>query len=343
MHAFELDPTIRLGTVFEVSGTSIKIALNREIDELTRLHRGQLYAVGTIGSMIKIHVGRQLLFAVIHTLRLQTEEEASALQVLQSESRVMEAEVIGEGSWDAKNQKLHFSRGLSSSALPMQDVYLLTIEETECVYGSGVQIDEQVECFVPIGHYVGTNFVECRANIDKMFGHHCAVLGSTGTGKSSAVAAILKSVLEHKVADREVRPNIILIDPHGEYRQALGDRCVVYRAYNPLGQTLDEGRELRLPYWLMTSEEFRSLVVGKTEFEATSQSNTVYKALAHARMVQAGLIEPAQKDVNNTPEGKHPQDAILRPNVHECQIASFDRDKPIPFSLLEFRRHIEWR
>ena len=93
----------------------------------------------------------------------------------------------------------------------------------------------------------------------------------------------------------------------------------------------------------MTSDEFRSLVVGKTEFEATSQANTVYKALAHARMVEANLIEAAQEDISNTPAGRHPQEPILLAGKTEDQIAEFDRDKPLPFSLEEFRKHIEWR
>lgn len=140
-----------------------------------------------------------------------------------------------------------------------------------------------------------------------------------------------------------MHPRIILIDPHGEYGRAFGDRCCIYRAYSPLGQDGEPGEELRLPYWLMISDEFRSLVVGKTEFEATSQANTVYKALAHARMAGAGLIEEAQEDISNTPAGRHPQDPILKPRITEAQIADFDRDKPIPFSLEEFKRHIEWR
>ena len=93
----------------------------------------------------------------------------------------------------------------------------------------------------------------------------------------------------------------------------------------------------------MTSDEFRSLVVGKTEFEATSQANTVYKALAHARMAKAKLVEAAQGDIGNTPAGRHPQEPILLAGTTEEQIAVFDRDKPLPFSLEEFKRHIEWR
>ena len=43
----------------------------------------------------------------------------------------------------------------------------------------------------------------------------------------------------------------------------------------------------------MSAEEFQLLVIGKTEFEATSQHNIIYKALTHARMVAAGLVDPA--------------------------------------------------
>ena len=345
MQPFEVDTALRIGTVFEVSGSSLKAALSPGLDELSRLHRGRVYAIGRIGSLIKIHVGRRLLFGTIRALRLQTEEEAAAVAALQTERRVLEADLVGEGQWDSDEQQLTFLRGLSTSALPMQEIYLLTDEETRHVYGSVERAREgRVENRVAIGDYVGPRPVECRADIDKMFGQHCSVLGSTGSGKSSAVAAILRSVLEHQLEDRAMHPRVILIDPHGEYGRAFGDRCCIYRAYNPLRRDDDEyGEELCLPYWLMTSDEFRSLVVGKTEFEATSQANTVYKALAHARMVEAHLIEAAQEDTSNTPAGRHPQDPILLAGKTEGQIAEFDRDKPLPFSLEEFKKHIEWR
>jgi hypothetical protein len=181
--------------------------------------------------------------------------------------------------------------------------------------------------------------------MDKLFGHHCAILGSTGSGKSSAVAAVIHSILEHHCRpDEGTRPCIILIDPHGEYASAFGNRAKVFRAYDALGNDPDAASTLKLPYWLMSSDEFRSLVIGKTEFEATSQANTIYKALAHARMVGAGLARSAAGGIPaDLPAGQHPEQPMPMAGVNEDQLVSFDRDKPRPFTLSEFEIHIRER
>jgi len=345
--AFSLDPNLEIGTIFEVSGTSIKVALQRGLDELTRLYRGRIHTVGEIGSLVRVRFGRRLLFASVRSLRLQTEEEAAALSAtVDTERRVLEADLIGEGMWDADAGHLEFQRGITGSALPMQKVHLLTGDEMQLVYDALEKSRGTDATFVSIGYYIGATRIPVRADIDRMFGHHCAILGSTGAGKSSAVAAVLRSILEAEpeiVSGPSMAPRIVLVDPHGEYGRAFAEEAVVYRAYDALGHADEPGEELRLPYWLMSSDEFRSLIVGKGEFEATSQANTVYKALAHARMVGAGLIKPAAEDTKDTPDGRHPQDPIRADGVSEEQIASYDRDRPVVFSLAEFERHIRWR
>ena len=92
------------------------------------------------------------------------------------------------------------------------------------------------------------------------------------------------------------------------------------------------------------SDEFRSLIIGKTEIEATSQANTVYKALTHARLVESGLARSAIGEIpDDLPDGQHPEESIRCDGVTEEQIQSFDRDRPRPFKLSEFRAHITGR
>ena len=349
MSDFRIDPDLVIGTVFEVAGGSIKVALDRDIKELTRTHNGRVYDVGQIGSILKIHLGRRIIFANVRLLRLQSDEELAALSTVSSDSitgperRVIEADLLGEGWFNAVDGRLIFSRGVSTYPLPLQAVHVITRTETEQLFRGAEQAREDgIRKHVPIGTYVGATRVPCRADIDKLFGQHCAVLGSTGSGKSSAVAAIIHSVLEHSAReDAETRPSIVLIDPHGEYASAFGDKAMVYRAYDALGQGGAEVANLDLPYWLMSGDEFRSLVIGKTEFEATSQANTVYKALTHARLVEAGLSLSAMGEIPvDLLEGKHPEEPIPIPGGNAEQILSFDRDRPRPYKLAEFKAHI---
>ncbi|MGR3703822.1 MAG: ATP-binding protein [Paracoccaceae bacterium] len=356
MTDFSVEPGLEIGTVFEVSGNSIKIALDKRITELTRGYRGRSYPVGQLGSVIKLHIGRKIIFATVSLLRLQSDEEAAAIAastgnaVSSFDKRVIEADLLGEAWWQPKEEKLDFRRGISTFPLPLQSVFLMTKGETERLYAS-VESDrgDGVDCHVAIGDYVGAARVACRANIDKLFGQHSAILGSTGSGKSGTVASILHSVIAHQpIEGQPSNPRIVIIDPHGEYAAAFGEDASLFRAYDAPNEAAVGHTNLKLPFWLMSSDEFRSLIVGKTENEATSQSNIVYKALTHARMVEAGLTTAAA-DIDFAALGadQHPQEPIALPSDNpeqiaerEQAIANFDRDKPRPFRLSEFVAHI---
>ena len=349
MSNFRIDPDLEVGTIFEVAGNSLKIAISKDIKELTRSHSGRVYDIGQIGSILKVHLGRRMIFATVRLLRLQSDEETAALTAAANQNlttqdrRVIEADLLGEGWYNATEGKLTFSRGVSTYPLPLQAVHLITKDEMEQLFQSAenAQSDDILK-HVPIGTYVGATRVQCRVDIDKLFGQHCAVLGSTGSGKSSAVAAIIHSVLEHTARENtHTRPTIILIDPHGEYAKAFRNKSIVYRAYDAQGEADIEKANLVLPYWLMSGDEFRSMIVGKTEYEATSQANTVYKALVHARLVEAGLARSALDEIPlNLLDDRHPEDPIACDGVSNEEIVAFDRDKPRPFKLEEFWHHI---
>ena len=133
---------MEIGAVFEVTGGSIKIALSRDIKELTRSHSGRVYDVGQIGSILKIHLGRRLIFATVRLLRLQSDEETAALSasaghpVGGQDRRVIEADLLGEGWYNSAEDKLAFTRGVSTYPLPLQAVHLITKNETEQLFES---------------------------------------------------------------------------------------------------------------------------------------------------------------------------------------------------------------
>ena len=341
MSAYKPTDELRIGKIIEVNGTSIRVELGCDLTDLSRTFQGRVYPIGQMASIVKIHFGRRILFGYVRMLRMRSDMVLDAGQTPISaadDSRILEADLFGQGQWELAKGRLKFSRGIETYPLPLQDCYLTTNDELELLYSSAeANLEEGATSpLVSIGTYIGGTSAVCRADIDKLFGHHCAVLGSTGSGKSGTVAAIFHAVLAHESAEGQVlRPRVVLIDPHGEYGRAFSKRAKIFRAYSEAAATGEEHTPLRLPYWLMSSDEFRSLVIGKTEHEATSQNNIVYDALNYARLMEAGLVVPIDDNATGgqelTPAVGHDEDEVL----------SFDKDRPIPFKLSEYISHIK--
>lgn len=338
MNLFREHADLRIGKIIEVNGNSIKIELDNKLGSLNRTIEGRVYSIGQMASVIKIHFGRRIIFGFVKMLRMSSEIDLLDNEKISpaDDSRILEADLFGEAIWNETKNELDFNRGVETYPLPLQYAYLTIREELEAIYSAAEKKAESaVDPMVPIGTYIGSNKAICRANIDKLFGNHCAILGSTGAGKSATVAAILHAILEYKFdKDKSLSPRIILIDPHGEYAKAFKDKAIVYRAYSEASANTEESTELKLPYWLMSGDEFRAMVIGKTEHEATSQNNIVYEALSYARMVGAGIV----KSMSN-PKGE--QKAELENGKEEKDRDTFDRDKPIPFKLKELEKHID--
>lgn len=341
MERFQESSDLRIGKILEVSGTSLRVEIDPKISELTRAVEGRVYPIGQLASIVKIHYGRKILFAYVRLLRMRSEiaiEEGAQQIAPGDDSRILEADLFAQGVWLVDEMRLEFSRGVETYPLPLQSVYLTTNEELDALYtaAEGALSHGETSPMVTIGEYVGGSGAQCRANIDRLFGQHAAVLGSTGSGKSGTVAALIHAVLDHKGTDgKPLKPRIVVIDPHGEYSAAFKGRAVVFRAYSAAAAPVGATTELRLPYWLMSGDELRGLIIGKTEAEATSQNNIVYKALKYSRMVTAGIVTAA-------PHGSVGDfEPPLVAGKTKSDVVAFDRDKPIRFSLDNFEQHID--
>jgi hypothetical protein len=272
---------LAIGTIIEVDGSHIVAELDPGLTELSRIYAGETYPIGQFGSIVRIHFGRHLIYALVGRLRMKAEYEAERglAPHASSDERIVEADLFGQGEWthDQSGQpKLQFERGVATYPLPQQTVYLTPKSELRFIYGDfkGVVIQ--------LGEHVGAGGAPCYADLNELLGKHTAILGSTGAGKSGAVAAIIHSVLERgKNAEyKHWKPQIIILDPHNEYGSAFPEHKRL---------STDEGT-LSLPYWLLDLDETIGLLIGKTEYAATSQSNIVKNALLVARSKAADDI-----------------------------------------------------
>ena len=269
---------LAVGKIIEVDGSHIIAELEPGLTELSRVYAGETYPIGQFGSIVRIHFGRRLIYALVGRLRMKAEYEAERGIASQAsaDERVVEADLFGEGEWtrDADGTpSLVFERGVATYPLPQQTVYLTPKSELRFIYG------QTKGAVIRLGEHVGSGGAPCYAEMNELLGKHTAVLGSTGAGKSGTVAAIIHSVLERgKDADHaNWKPQIVVLDPHNEYGKAFKDHKRL---------STDEGT-LSLPYWLLDLDETIGLLIGKTEHAATSQSNIVKNALLAARIKSA--------------------------------------------------------
>ncbi len=265
---------LAIGQIIEVDGSHLVAELNPTLSELSRVYAGETYPIGQFGSIVKIHFGRQIVYALVGRLRMKSEFQAERglVSASSSDERIVEADLFGEGEWfhgASGEWELRFERGVSTYPLPQQTVYLTPKAELRFIYGKAKG------AVVHLGQHVGSGGTPCFADLNELFGKHTAVLGSTGTGKSGTVAAIIHSILErgNTGSYAKWKPRVIILDPHGEYGNAFADHTKL---------SSDDGT-LTLPYWLLNFQETVALLIGKTEFVATSQANIIKNALISAR------------------------------------------------------------
>src|SRR3546814_7159164 len=95
-------------------------------------------------------------------------------------------------------------------------------------------------CSSDLGTVYPTRDVRGALYIDALLGKHFALLGSTGTGKSTSAALIM-----HRICDMAPEGHIVMVDPHGEYSAAFKGHGELFNVDN-----------LAMPYW--RSEEHKS-------------------------------------------------------------------------------------
>jgi hypothetical protein len=99
---------------------------------------------------------------------------------------------------------------------------------------------------VELGRLQQDASIAATVNVDEMVRKHFAIFGSTGSGKSSGLALILRKVMQ---ARGDLR--ILLIDAHNEYADCFDGRAHVFGPEN-----------LNLPFWLFNFEELVEIVFG---------------------------------------------------------------------------------
>ena len=243
-----------MGMVFQIAGSSSKVL----IDAQTLAILGQdpdpcIAMAGQVGSQVKMRVGNSWLVA---SVRAMTLDQAS-------KGIVADIDFLGEGDEEKLTGRIYrFRRGVTRYPTPGTDIFPVSGHDMQQIYAA----DDRAN--VEIGTVYPTTDTRAALYVDSMLGKHFALLGSTGTGKSTSAALIL-----HRICDLSPQGHIVMIDPHGEYGAAFATNGAVYDVSN-----------LALPYWLMNFEEHCEVFVTSSGSERTVDSDILAKCLLAARM-----------------------------------------------------------
>ncbi len=234
-----------IGSVQDVSGTSISVALVTDTVTGLSFHNGEAYRIGQVGSFVRIPLGYTSLFGLV------SQVGAGAAPVregaLEPESNQwLKVQLVGE-----RGREGRFERGVSQHPTINDAVHIVTEADLRDIYGPGDPID-----FVRIGHLASADSIPALVNINKLVTRHSAVVGTTGAGKSTTVAAILTALSNARAYPSS---RILLFDVHGEYGRALANVATVLR----IDPYLDRGEvPLRIPYWALSYDELIRLTFG---------------------------------------------------------------------------------
>ncbi len=208
---------------------------------------------GQVGSQVKMRLGAAWLVANIRSLRLAPGQPGQA---------IAQVDFLGEGDEERLTGKLYnFRRGVTRYPTPGCAVHPVSTTDLKQIYAA----DDRAH--IEIGTVYPTREIRGALYVDAMLGKHFALLGSTGTGKSTSAALIL-----HRICELAPQGHIVMVDPHGEYAQAFKGNGAIFDVSN-----------LQMPYWLMNFEEHCEVFVTTSGSDRQIDADILAKCLLAAR------------------------------------------------------------
>ena len=240
-----------IGRVLEIAGSGSRIWMDFSRLQMLLNHADPSVAMaGQVGSQVKMMVGNSWLIANVRTLSTG------------SDGKVLgQIDFLGEWQSVAGGRMSNFRRGVTRYPIPGCEVLPVTTEDMRAIFAAAD--DPHVE----IGTVYPTDDIRGTLYIDPMLSKHFAVLGSTGTGKSTSVSLIL-----HRISQYSPEGHIVMIDPHGEYSAAFKDCGELFNVDN-----------LQLPYWLLNFEEHCEVLLTTDGAERQRDADILGKCLLAAR------------------------------------------------------------
>lgn len=225
----------------EVDGATIAVQLDPEVPSGLMFASGEAHAPGQVGSFVRVSIGFVDLIAIVTKAGSSSPEKRED----GGSGRWLSAQLVGE---TAANRP--FSRGVARLPSIGSEVFVVTNADLQSIYGTG----EESKGWFRVGKLSAAGSIAARVDINRLVTRHSAVVGSTGSGKSTTVAAIIERIAD---SDRLPSARALIFDLHGEYARALSQSAHVLSA-----SSSSTAEKLLVPFWALSFEELLQLTLG---------------------------------------------------------------------------------
>ena len=235
----------RIGAVRHVLGAQITVAIDPNMAGVAPIYRGKLQAIGQIGSLVRVPQGLVDLVGQVTLLGIaEVSTTDPSMNAIKVGERWLQVQLLGE----INRTNGVFYRGVSSYPGLDDAVHFATSEQLGAIFPH--ESDEHLR----MGHLSASEDVSVCLDVGRLVLRHTAIVGSTGSGKSSTVARFLQGLSRGGWPSA----NVVVIDPHGEYAKALKSEARV-------SSVLDEGADrVRVPFWALRAVDILGVFTGTT-------------------------------------------------------------------------------
>jgi hypothetical protein len=267
-----------IGYVRRADGAKLYVEVSPDVPSASPIIHGRVYRLGQVGSFVRVPLGFLNLYGIVSMVGaseiMGVKESNQALPVGQ---RWLEVQLVGECYGNDR-----FQRGVSAFPTIDDEVHIVTESDLSVIYG--VKSPSVIE----VGVHAASESLTATLDLDKLVTRHAAILGSTGSGKSNTVAALLKAVPTNEYGNA----SIVVIDPHGEYRSALSGRARIFALGDPRSP-------LVIPYWALSFDELAWFLVDRRSASESLADIEFRDQVCQARKkscqrLAAGKVDPME-------------------------------------------------
>lgn len=235
-------------------------------------------------------------------LKVSDNDNVSLICIIESFSIEMK-EVKGDGGGDYKRVYMidayplgtlkdgKFNRGGDELAIPPKKVVPATKAEIAAIYADCYAAEDRF-CFSSLTRQ---RDIVVPVHGDRFFNKHIAVVGASGSGKSSSVSSVLQKAISAKTGEYQGLNNshILIFDLHSEYAAAFPEANVI---------TVDD---LVLPYWLLNEDEMEDMFLESGDNNNYNQEAllrsvvTIAKRIANPDVDKVNFDSPLPYDIDH--------------------------------------------